>query len=125
MKFILECLDTFIKNSKRSRLNKERDVIINTSDGTKIEVRRIPTRKMLGILECLKESRFLEGYNEWIKLLYMIANGNNSLEVMNTYPDVQFVRVTYRPDYPMPEQWKYARNLRSLSYRDFVLEADI
>lgn len=49
----------------------------------------------------------------------------NSLEVMNTYSDVEFIRVTYRADYPMPEAWKYASNLRSLNYRDFVLEADI
>ena len=125
VKFILECLDTFIKNSKRSRLNKERDVIINTSDGTKIEVRRIPTRKMLGILECLKECRFVAGYNDWIKLLYMIANGNNSQEVIahfwerckvGKYSTVSLEHITsfftgcdIEPEFNNAPLWKLAR----------------
>lgn len=48
-----------------------------------------------------------------------------SLQVMNTYPAVEFIRVSYRHNYPMPELWKYASNLKTISYRDFVLEADI
>jgi len=82
--FIAECLDRYIKNSKRNILKKERDVIVDTNN-EKIEVRRIPTGKMLGILECLKETRFLAGYNDWIKLLYMIANSNNSSEVIKKF----------------------------------------
>lgn len=49
----------------------------------------------------------------------------NWLEVMNTYHHVDFIRVTHREDYPLPETLKYANNLRSISFRDFVFEVDL
>lgn len=47
------------------------------------------------------------------------------LQVMNTYPDVDFVRVSPTKDYYMPESWKYQLNLRQITFRDFVLEVDL
>lgn len=46
------------------------------------------------------------------------------LEVFNTYPTVDFVRVAPTPKYRMPESWLYQTNLRSVTFRDFVVEAD-
>jgi hypothetical protein len=47
------------------------------------------------------------------------------LQVMNTYPDVDFVRVSPTKDYYMPDSWKYQLNLRQITFRDFVLEVDL
>jgi hypothetical protein len=46
-------------------------------------------------------------------------------EVFTTYTDVDFVRVMPTKQSVMPESWKYVANLRQISYRDFVLEADL
>lgn len=46
-------------------------------------------------------------------------------QLFNLYSDVDFVRVAPTPGYYMPESWKYAVNLRQITFRDFVLEADI
>ena len=45
--------------------------------------------------------------------------------VFDLYPGVEFVRVAPTKDYYMPESWKYMVNLRQITFRDFVLEADI
>jgi hypothetical protein len=45
--------------------------------------------------------------------------------VMNTYNDVDFVRVMPHSAWYMPEQWRYQLNLRQLSWREFVVEADL
>jgi hypothetical protein len=45
--------------------------------------------------------------------------------VFDLYPDVDFVRVCPTPNYYMPESWKYMINLRQITFREFVLEADI
>lgn len=50
---------------------------------------------------------------------------SNWLEVMQTYNNVEFIRVTHREDYPLPEKLNYATNLRSISFRDFVFEVDL
>ena len=42
--------------------------------------------------------------------------------IMSTYDDVEFVLVN--PAY-MPESWKYLENLRQITLRDFVYEADL
>jgi hypothetical protein len=47
------------------------------------------------------------------------------LLVMNTYSDVEFVRVVPTKYHYTPEQWKYQLNLRQISFNDFVLEADL
>lgn len=47
------------------------------------------------------------------------------LEVMNTYSDVDFVRVMPLDSWYMPDEWKYQLNLRQINFRDFVLEADL
>ena len=47
------------------------------------------------------------------------------LQVMNTYPDVDFVRVCPTKDYYMPDSWKYQLNLRQITFREFVLEVDL
>jgi hypothetical protein len=46
-------------------------------------------------------------------------------QVFDTYSDVDFVRVSPTVDYYMPESWKYKLNLRQITFRDFVIEADI
>jgi hypothetical protein len=45
--------------------------------------------------------------------------------VMDTYNDVDFVRVMPTSNWYMPELWKYQVNLRQISWRDFVLEVDL
>ena len=50
---------------------------------------------------------------------------NHTAEVINTYSNVDFVRVMRHADYPLPEAWKYCTNLRTISFRDFVIEADL
>jgi hypothetical protein len=45
--------------------------------------------------------------------------------VFDLYPNVDFVRVAPTPEYYMPDSWKYNVNLRQITFREFVLEADI
>ena len=45
--------------------------------------------------------------------------------VMDTYNDVDFVRVMPTAAWQMPEQWRYQLNLRQLSWREFVVEVDL
>lgn len=47
------------------------------------------------------------------------------LKVINTYNDVDFVRVTPTREFYMPDSWKYQLNLRQISFRDFVVEVDL
>lgn len=47
------------------------------------------------------------------------------LQIMNLYNDVDFVRVMPSEYSYMPEEWKYVTNLRQITYRNFVLEADL
>ena len=58
------------------------------------------------------------GYSEdyWVKAM---------LDVFNTYNDVEFIRVMPTEQSRMPEEWKYVTNLRQISVRDFVIEADL
>ena len=46
-------------------------------------------------------------------------------KIFSVYNDVDFVRVMPGRYAAMPESWKYATNLRQISFRDFVLEADL
>ena len=45
--------------------------------------------------------------------------------IFDTYNDVDFVRVMPTQYASMPEAWKYCTNLRQISFRDMVLEADL
>ena len=45
--------------------------------------------------------------------------------VMDTYSDVDFVRVMPTAAWHMPEEWRYQVNLRQLSWREFVVEVDL
>jgi len=45
--------------------------------------------------------------------------------LIELYPEVEFVRVCPTEEFYMPESWKYYTNLRQISHRQFVLEADI
>lgn len=46
--------------------------------------------------------------------------------VMDTYPDVEFVLVQgFSDDGYVPAEWKSSKNFRTVSTREFVLEADI
>ena len=46
-------------------------------------------------------------------------------QIFKLYSDVDFVRVCPTLGYYMPDSWKYQVNLRQITFRDFVLEADI
>jgi hypothetical protein len=46
-------------------------------------------------------------------------------QVMDIYDDVDFVRVAPTKDFYMPESWKYQLNLRQISFKEFVIEADL
>lgn len=45
--------------------------------------------------------------------------------VMETYSDTEFIRVAPTDSFRTPELWKYRLNFRTISFRQFVLEADI
>ena len=45
--------------------------------------------------------------------------------VFDLYNQVDFVRVMPTVDYYMPESWKYVPNLRQITFRDFIIEADL
>jgi len=45
--------------------------------------------------------------------------------IFDTYKNVDFVRVMPQSSYSMPEQWKFCTNLRQISFREFILEADL
>jgi hypothetical protein len=47
------------------------------------------------------------------------------LRVIQTYNNVDFVRVSPTREYYMPESWKYQLNLRQITFRDFVIEVDL
>ena len=47
------------------------------------------------------------------------------LNVMKTYSDVDFVRVSPTREYYMPDSWKYQLNLRQITFKDFVYEVDL
>ena len=49
----------------------------------------------------------------------------NQREIFNVYNDVDFVHVSETGRHRIPESWKYCSNLRRISYRDMVLEADL
>jgi hypothetical protein len=52
----------------------------------------------------------------WIKTLLLI---------METYSNVEFVRVQPTPGWQCPEEWLARDNFRQISYKAFVLEADL
>ena len=45
--------------------------------------------------------------------------------VMDTYSNVDFVRVVPTPNFYMPEAWKYQLNLRQIVFWDFACEVDL
>jgi hypothetical protein len=45
--------------------------------------------------------------------------------VMDTYNDTEFIRVAPTNTFRTPELWKYNLNFRTISFKQFVLEADI
>ena len=50
---------------------------------------------------------------------------NDKATVFRVYDDVDFVLVSETGRQTIPEEWKYFSNLRQLSFRDMVLEADL
>jgi hypothetical protein len=59
-----------------------------------------------------------DGYNEAFYVQTM-------LQVFNTYPDVDFVRVKPTDSFRLPEEWKWAPNLRQIDFNQFVNEVDL
>lgn len=47
------------------------------------------------------------------------------MKVFNTYNTTEFIRVTANGSEAMPEEWKYAQNLRCIDFRTFVSEVDL
>ena len=45
--------------------------------------------------------------------------------IMKLYDDVEFIRVAPTNTFRSPEPWKYLLNYRTISFRQFVLEADL
>ena len=54
--------------------------------------------------------------NYWVKSL---------VDVMNTYSDTEFIRVAPTATFRTPEPWKYCLNFKTISFRQFVIEADV
>ena len=46
-------------------------------------------------------------------------------QIFDVYNDVDFVRVMPSKYAEMPEAWKYCTNLRQISFREYILEADL
>jgi hypothetical protein len=46
-------------------------------------------------------------------------------QIFDLYKDVQFIRVMPSEYAAMPEAWKYCTNLKQISFRQFVLDADL
>lgn len=46
-------------------------------------------------------------------------------QVLNTYHNVDFVRVVPTENFYMPERWKYQLNLRQITFSNFVKEVDL
>jgi hypothetical protein len=61
-----------------------------------------------------KDTAINESY--WTSSLYSI---------MKLYDDVEFIRVAPTSTFRSPEAWKYLLNYRTISFRQFVLEADL
>jgi hypothetical protein len=49
----------------------------------------------------------------------------NQATIFKVYNDVEFIHVSDQGSANIPEDWKYCPNLRQISHRDFVLEADL
>ena len=47
------------------------------------------------------------------------------MQVFNTYNNIEFTRVMPSANASMPEQWKYASNLRQIDWNQFVSEVDL
>lgn len=48
-----------------------------------------------------------------------------AMTVFTTYCNTEFIRVGITGGEPMPETWKYAPNVRQISFREFVSEVDL
>lgn len=47
------------------------------------------------------------------------------MQVFNAYNTTEFIRVTANGFEELPEEWKYAQNLRCISFNEFVSEIDL
>lgn len=47
------------------------------------------------------------------------------LEVMTTYPEVEFIRVMPDRSWWCPDEWKYLVNFRQIGFQEFVIEVDL
>jgi hypothetical protein len=65
------------------------------------------------------------GYDPLHSTISDIKWADNMKTVFNVYNDVDFVHVSETGRAVIPESWKYSTNLRQISYREFVLEADL
>lgn len=55
-------------------------------------------------------------YPKWIR---------EAMKVFTTYCDTEFIRVTPNGTEALPEEWKYAPNLRQIPFKQFVSEVDL
>jgi len=68
------------------------------------------------------------GTNGYDPLRFTVSSdkwADNQKMLFDTYDDVDFVHVSQTGRMRIPESWKYCTNLRRISFRDFVLEADL
>jgi hypothetical protein len=47
------------------------------------------------------------------------------MQVFTTYSNIEFIRVMPNAGASMPDQWKYAANLRQIGWQQFVSEVDL
>jgi hypothetical protein len=73
-------------------------------------------------------------YNVYADTQHYPSKSDNVLEdfwvqslaaVLSAYPDVEFIRVAPTEKFRTPEIWKYFLNFKTISFRQFVLEADV
>ena len=65
------------------------------------------------------------GYDAVTSTVSGVKWGDAQKTLFDTYDDVDFVHVSHTGRHRIPESWKYCANLRRISYRDMVLEADL
>lgn len=66
-----------------------------------------------------------QGYDDKNQTIDDVKWIQNRRQLFDVYDDVDFVWVTKGGRYTVPEPLKYCLNLRQITYRDFVLEADL
>lgn len=82
--FIIKLVNDFLENNKSPKVKKNKTGIAQAVAEPNIVVERISVEKMMKIIDCINIKKF-ENYDSWLKLVYMVANGNNTNEIIKYF----------------------------------------